>query len=332
MHIYPKERLDVRRREFITFLGGAAVAGPLLARADQSERVRRIGVLVNEPWAALEGLHAGLDELGYREGRDLLIEYRFAEGAAGRFAELAAELVRLPVDIIVTWGTPATLAALKGTRSIPIIMSAGDPVGAGLVASLARPGGNVTGLSSQTAGGEEKRLELLKELLPNLSRVAVLSNPTNPYCVIAVEYARREAAALGLTLDVADVSAVNELDTAFRAMSRGRPDAALVIADPFLATERALVAKLMVEHRLPSIYAYHECAMAGGLMAYMTSYYDIFRREAAFIDKIFKGAKPGDLPVEQPMKFELVINLKTAKTLGLDVPPSLLVRANRLIE
>ena len=318
----------MRRREFITFLGGAAVAGPLLARADQ----RRIGVLVNEPWEALEGLHAGLDELGYHEGRDVLIEYRFAEGAAGRFVELAAELAGVPVDIIVTWGTPATVAALKVTRSIPIIMSAGDPVGAGLVASLARPGGNVTGLSSQTAGGEEKRLELLKELLPNLSRVAVLSNPTNPYCAIAVEFARRGAAALGLALDVADVSAVKELDPAFRAMSRGRPDAALVIADPFLATERALVAKLMVEHRLPSIYAYHECAVAGGLMAYMTSYYDIFRREAAFIDKIFKGAKPRDLPVQAATRFELAINLKTAKALGLNVSPTLLDRADRVIE
>jgi putative ABC transport system substrate-binding protein len=322
----------VRRREFITFLGGAAVAGPLSSRAGTSAPVRRIGVLANEPWPALEGLHVGLDELGYGEGADLLIEYRFAEGAAERFPELAVELVRFPVDVIVAWGTPATLAALKATSSIPIVMSAGDPVGAGIVASLARPGGNVTGLSSQTAGGEEKRLELLKELRPNLSRVAVLSNPTNPYCVIAVEHARRGAAALGLSLDVAEVSAVSELDAAFRLINQRRPDAVLVIADPFLAHERALLAKLMVEQRLPSIYPYHEGAVAGGLMAYMTSYYEIFRREATFIDKIFKGAKPGDLPVEQATKFEFVINLKTAKALELDVPPSLLVRADRLIE
>jgi putative tryptophan/tyrosine transport system substrate-binding protein len=294
--------------------------------------VRRIGVLANEPWPALEGLHVGLDELGYSEGEDFVIEYRFAEGATGQFPGLAAELVGRPVDVIVAWGTPATLAALKATSSIPIVMSAGDPVGEGLIASLARPGGNVTGLSSQTAGGEEKRLELLKELRPNLSRVAVLSNSTNPYCVIAVQQARRGAAALGLSLDVAEVSAVGELDAAFRAISQRRPDAALVIADPFLAHERALVAKLLVEHRLPSISAYHECAVAGGLMAYVTSYYDIFRREATYIHEIFKGAKPGDLPVEHPTKFEFVINLKTAKALGLDVPPSLLVRADRLIE
>ena len=187
----------MRRREFITFLAGAAVAWPLSSRAKQSSRVRRIGVLVNEPWPAVEGLHVGLDELGYQEGKDFLIEYRFAEGAAERFPGLAAELVSLPVDVIVAWGTPATLAALKATSSIPIVMSAGDPVGAGLVASLARPGGNVTGLSSQTAGGEEKRLELLKELRPSLSRVAVLSNPTNPYCVIAVEHARRGGSGVG---------------------------------------------------------------------------------------------------------------------------------------
>ena len=328
----PRKRVDVRRREFITFLAGAAVAGSVSLRAEQSSRARRIGVLVNEPWPEVEGLHVGLDELGYQEGKDFHIEYRFAEGATGRFAGLAAELVSLPVDVIVAWGTPAALAARKATSSIPIVMSAGDPVGAGLISSLARPGGNVTGLSSQTAGGEEKRLELLKELRPSLSRVAVLSNPTNPYSVIAVERARRGAAALDLSLDVADVSAVSELDMAFRVMREKSADAALVIADPFLAHERALVAKLLVEHQLPSISAYHECAAAGGLMAYMTSYYDIFHREAIFIDKIFEGAKPGDLPIEQATKFELVINLKTAKALGIEVPTSLLVQANRLIE
>jgi putative tryptophan/tyrosine transport system substrate-binding protein len=322
----------IGRREFITLVGGAVTAWPVAAFTQQPERMRRVGVLVAEPWPEVEGLHDGLGELGYREGRNLLIEYRFAGGDAGRFPGLAAELVRLPVDIIVTWGTPATLAAIKATNSIPIIMSAGDPVGAGLVASLAHPGGNVTGLSSQTAGGEEKRLELLKELLPSLSRVAVLSNSTNPYCVIAVQYARRGAAALGLALDVVDASSVSDLDTAFQAISRERADAALVIADPFLAGQRALIAELMVEHRLPSIYAYHQHVEAGGLMAYMTSYYDIFHRAAAFIDKIFKGAKPGDLPVERTTRFELAINFKTAKALGLDIPHSLFVRANRVIE
>jgi putative ABC transport system substrate-binding protein len=323
--------MDMRRRQFITLLGGAA-AWPLGARAQQTGRVRRIGVLVAEPWPEVEGLHDGLRELGYHEGENLLLEYRFANSDAGRFPELAAELIKIPVDVIVTWGTPATLAAIKATNSVPIIMSAGDPVGAGLVSSLARPGANVTGFSSQTAGREEKRLELLKDLLPNLSRVVVLSNSTNPYSVVAVQSARRGAAALNIALDVADASSVVNLDTEFQAAIRKRPDAALVIADPFLAGQRALIAELMLEHRLPSIYAYHEHVVAGGLMAYMTAYYDIFRREAGVIDKIFKGAKPGDLPVESATRFELAINLKTAKALGLNVPPTLLERADRLIE
>jgi putative tryptophan/tyrosine transport system substrate-binding protein len=322
----------VRRREFIAFLCGAAIAWPLSARAEQPDRIRRIGVLVSEPWPEVEGLHDGLRELGYREGENVLLEYRFADGDAGRFFGLVAELIRLPVDVIVTWGTPATLAAMKATSSVPIIMSAGDPVGAGLVSSLARPGANVTGFSSQTAGGEEKRLELLKVLLPNLSRVVVLSNSTNPYSAVAVQSAQRGAAALNVALDVVDASSVGNLDIEFQAAIQKRPDAALVIADPFLAAQRALIAELMLEHRLPSIYAYRQHVVAGGLMAYMTAYYDIFRREAALVDKIFKGAQAGECPVEQATKFELAINLKTAKALGLEVPPSLLGRADRLIK
>jgi putative ABC transport system substrate-binding protein len=322
---------DMRRREFITLLGGTAV-WPLAASAQQIGRVWRIGVLVAERWPEVEGLHDGLRELGYRDGEDVLLEYRFANGDAGRFPALVADLIRLPVDVIVTWGTPATLAAMKATSSIPIIMSAGDPVGAGLVASLARPGANVTGFSSQSAGGEEKRVKLLKDLLPNLSRVLVLSNSTNPYSVVAIQSAERGAAELNIALDVADASSVANLEATFRAITRKRPDAALVIADPLLAGQRTLIAELMLEHRLPSIYAYREHVVAGGLMAYMTAYYDIFRREASVIDKIFKGAKPGDLPVERATRFELAINLKTAKALNLNVPLSLLERADRVIE
>jgi putative tryptophan/tyrosine transport system substrate-binding protein len=323
---------DMRRREFITLLGGTAV-WPLAASAQQSGGgVWRIGVLLAERWPEVEGLHDGLRELGYRDGENVLLEYRFANGDAGRFPALVADLIRLPVDAIVTWGTPATLAAMKATSSIPIIMSAGDPVGAGLVASLARPGANVTGFSSQSAGGEEKRVKLLKDLLPNLSRVLVLSNSTNPYSVVAIQSAERGAAELSIALDVADASSVYDLEATFRAITRKRPDAALVIADPFLAGKRTLIAELMLEHRLPSIYAYHEHVVAGGLMAYMTAYYDIFRREAAVIDKIFKGAKPGDLPVERATRFELAINLKTAKALNLNVPLSLLERADRVIQ
>ena len=323
--------LDVRRRQFLTLLGSAA-AWPLGAQAQQTGRVWRIGVLVAEPWDEVEGLHDGLGELGYREGENLIFEYRFANGDAGRFPELATELIKIPVDVIVTWGTPATLAAMKATSSIPIVMLTGDPVGAGIVASLARPGANVTGFSSQTPGREEKQLELMKELLPNLVRVAMLFNSTNPYSAVAVPSAQRGATALNIALDLADASTVSDLDTALQREVSKRPDAALVMADPFLAGQRALIAELMQKYRLPAIYPYLKHVQAGGLIAYMTFYYDVFRREAAVIDKIFKGAKPGDLPVQAATRFELAINLKTAKALGLNIPPTLLERADRLIE
>jgi putative ABC transport system substrate-binding protein len=319
------------RRKFIALIGGA-VAWPLAARAQQPSRLWKIGVLANEPWPPLEGLRHGLRDLGYVEGKSHRFEYRFAQGRTERFPPLASELVNLPVDLIVAWGTPASLAAHKATSTIPIVMSAGDPIGAGIVSSLARPGGNVTGLSVQMAEQEGKRLELLKKLLPSFSRVAVLSNPSNPYCVIAVREARLGATALGLQLDLVDVSDSRDLDDAFLTLSRTRPDAVLVVADPFLAGERARIAEQMIKMRLPSVYSYHENVVAGGLMTYTTNYYDIFRREGLFIDKIFKGSKPGDLPIQQPTKFDLVINLKTAKALGLTVPPSLLALADEVIE
>jgi putative tryptophan/tyrosine transport system substrate-binding protein len=232
----------------------------------------------------------------------------------------------------VAWGTPASLAAQKATSTIPIVMSAGDPVAVGLVSGLARPGGNVTGMSVQMAEQEGKRLELLKKLLPNFSRVAVLSNPSNPYCIIAVREARLGATALGLQFDLVDASDSRGLDEAFLMLNRISPDAVLVVADPFLAGEGARIAEQMIKSRLPSIYSYHESVVAGGLMTYTTNYYDVFRREGLFIDKIFKGAKPGDLPVQQPTKFDLVINLKTAKALGLEIPPTLLALADEVIE
>ena len=322
----------MQRREFIMLLGGAAATWPLAVRAQQPDRMRRVGVLANEPWAPLDGLRQGLRELGYVEGKNIRFEYRFAEDHIERFSDLAAELIGLQVDVIVAQGTPATLAAHKATSSIPIVMSAADPVGASLVASLARPGGNVTGLSTQGAEMEEKRLELLKDLLPNLSRVAVLSNPANPACVIAVGSARRGATALHLQLDVVDASEPGDLNSAFLAMTRTHPDAALVVADSFLAGQRARIAEFMLAQRLPAIYTYREHVESGGLISYSTSYFDLFRREAPFIDKIFKGASPGDLPIEQPTKFELIINAKTAKALGLTVPPTLLARADEVIE
>jgi putative tryptophan/tyrosine transport system substrate-binding protein len=322
----------MNRRAFISLLGGAAAAWPVATQAQAPSRLWKIGVLANEPWPPLEGLRHGLRDLAYIEGKTHRFEYRFAQGRAERFPALASELVNLPVDLIVAWGTPASLAAHKATSTIPIVISAGDPIGAGIVSSLARPGGNVTGMSVQMAEQEGKRLELLKKLLPSFSRVAVLSNPSNPYCVIAVREARLGATALGLQFELVEASDSHGLDDAFLMLSRKRPDAVLVVADPFLAGERARIAEQMIKNQLPSIYSYHEHVVAGGLMTYTTNYYDVFRREGLFIDKIFKGAKPGDLPVQQPTKFELVINLKTAKALGLTIPPSLLALADEVIE
>ena len=320
------------RREFIKLVGGAVVAWPSVARAQTPGRLWKIGVLANESWPPLEGLRDGLRDLGYVEGKTHLFVYRFAEGNAERFPALASELVNLPVDVIVSWGTPASLAAHKATDTIPIVISAGDPIGAGIVAGLARPGGNITGMSVQMAEQEGKRLELLKKLLPSFSRVAVLSNPSNPYCAIAVREARRGATALNLQFDLMEASDARSLDAALLTLSRTRPDAVLVVADPFLAGERVRIADEMIKNKLPSIYSYHEHVRAGGLMTYTTNYYDVFRRQGLFIDKIFKGTKPGDLPVQQPTKFDLMLNLKTAKALDLAIPPSLLALADEVIE
>jgi putative ABC transport system substrate-binding protein len=316
----------MRRREFIAALGGM-VAWPLAAHAQQRAAMRQIGVVANEEWPPLEGLRQGLHELGYIEGKNIHIEYRFAEGRAERYSAHAAELVSMPVDLIVAQGTPASLAARKATSAIPIVMSAGDPVAAGIVTNLGRPGGNVTGVSTQGAEMEAKRVQLLKELLPNLTRIAVLSNPANPYCVLAVQDAKRGAAALGVQLDVVSASKPSDLKSAFAAITQARPEATIVIADAVLAGERKQISQFMLAQRLPSMYTYREYVEEGGLISYSTSYFELFRREAVFIDKIFKGAKPGDIPVEQPTKFELLINLKTAKTIGVAVPTALLVRA-----
>ena len=320
------------RREFIKLVGGAVIAWPGAALAQTPSRLWKIGVLANEPWPPLEGLRDGLRDLGYVEGKTHLFVYRFAQGQAERFPALASELVNLPVDVIVSWGTPASLAAHQATDTIPIVMSAGDPIGAGIVAGLARPGRNVTGMSVQMAEQEGKRLELLNKLLPNISRVAILSNPSNPYCAIAVGEARRGATALNLQFDLMEASDARSLEAAFLTLSRIRPDAVLVVADPFLAGERVRIADEMIKNKLPSVYSYHERVRAGGLMTYTTNYYDVFHRQGLFIDKIFKGAKPGDLPVQQPTKFDLVINLKTAMALGLEIPPPLLALADEVIE
>lgn len=321
-------------RPLISLTLGLCLAGSSVAtEAQQARKVWRIGVLANEPWRPIDGLRDGLRQLGYTEGQGLSFEYRWFRGQAAQLPALAADLVRLNPDVIVTVATPATLAAKQATVTIPIVMGLiGDPVGAGIVSSIARPGGNVTGVSVLAAELEPKRLELLKELLPNLSRVGVLGNATNPYSAIAMKHAQRGAPSLGLTLEFVAVRGVHDLDEAFSSLTRQRPEAILVIADQLLLTQRARIADYMIRSRLPSAYTYREHVEAGGLFSYSTNYYESFRRASTFVDKILKGAKPGDLPIEQTDRFELVINFKSAKALGLTVPPSMLLRVDQVIE
>jgi putative ABC transport system substrate-binding protein len=321
-----------RRRFLLTSLAGA-LATPLAAEAQQAGKTPRIGVLANEPWAPIDGLRDGLRQLGYVDGRTISIDYRWSHGRPEQLAGLAVELVNARTDVIVTVGTPAAFAAKRATTTIPIVMGLiGDPVGAGIVTNIARPGGNITGVSVLAAELEPKRLEVLKELVRGLSRVAILANATNPYGAIAIRHAERGAESLGLKLDVISVRGATELDEALSNLTRQRPQAVLVPADQLLLTQRTRIAEHMTRNRLPSVYTYREHVEAGGLLSYSTNYYESFGRSAAYVDKILKGANPGDLPIEQVDRFDLVINLKTAKALGLTIPPSLLARTDRVIE
>jgi len=319
------------------FIGGAAAAalGPTAAYAQMPATARRVGLLMTTtPTAAAHIVVAfadGLRELGHVEGKNVLFEYRWAAGDRERFAEMAADLVRQHVDVLVASSQAAALAAQRATRTIPIVMvNATDPVEAGLVASLAQPGANVTGLSQQlTREIRAKQLQLLKEALPKMSRVAVLHS-------VATTVGLREYEAAGQTLElriqVVEIRSRNDLESAFAAMDRDRIDALLAPADPFLFTERQRVAELAREHRLAGMYSTREYAEAGGLMSYAARLSEQFRRAAIFVDKILRGASPATLPVEAPSQYELVINLKTAKALGLTITPSLLQRADQVIE
>ena len=329
----------MRRREFITLLGATAATWPLAAGAQQPVgRVYRIGYLAiasrEQTLHNIRAFEDGLRSLGYRIGENAVIEYRFADGEMGRLAALATDLVRLGVDVIVSGNNATTAAAMNATTTIPIVMTnSAEPVSAGLVASLARPGGNVTGFSSEP--GDEingKRLELLKDTLPNLSRVGILWNPDfapNPARLLSM---REAAPALGLTLVPVEARGLEALEQAFATMARERAQVLVVLSDGVLFNCRGQIGVMAVRDRLPAISAVREYAEAGFLLSYGIDLPDQFRRSAAFVDKIFKGAKPGDLPVERPTKFELVINLKTAKALGVIMPPTLLARADEVIE
>ena len=273
-----------------------------------------------------------LRELGWIEGRTVAIEYRWAEGRSERFAEIAAEFVRLKVDVIVTAGTAAVVAAKQATSVIPIVFAAaGDPVGTGLVASLARPGGNVTGLSNQSADLAGKRLELLREVVPGLRRLAIMANVGNPIGVLEMGEVQAAARTLGLEVVTLEIRRAEDIAPAFEAL-KGRADALYVVTDPLVNTNRIRINTLALGARLPTMHGIREYVEAGGLMSYGPNFPDLFRRAADYVDKILRGAKPADIPVEQPTKFDLVINLTTAKALGLDVPPTLLARADEVIE
>ena len=313
------------------------LAAPLVADAQQTRKVYRIGFLAAGGGPAAvplrEAFRQGLREVGWVEGQNIVIEYRFAEGRFDRLPDLAAELVRLKVDIIVTGATPAAAAAKNATETIPIVMvSVGDPVGLGLIASLARPGGNATGLA-YSVGLEifGKGLQLLKETVPKVSRVAVLWNPGNPGHALAIRDVKGAAQSLGVQLQLLEARGPNDFDGAFAAMAQERVGALLVVAESMFFLHRTRLADLAARSRLPAAYGSREIVEAGGLMSYGPSAPDLYRRAATFVDKILKGAKPADLPVEQPTKFELVINLKTAKALGLTIPQSILIRADEVI-
>jgi len=311
------------------------VAAPLAGGAQPRAKPFRIGLLTTASAIPhlVDAFREGLRELGYVEGENIALERRSAEGRFDRLPDLAAEFLRLDVDVLVTGGTPATQAAHRATTTIPVVMvGVADPVRSGFVASLARPGGNITGLTSITPELARKRLQLLSEVVPGVSRVVILSNPATPYAAQVVRETEIAARMLGVQLQSVEAQTPDEVERAFRAARRARVGALITVEDPFTLSHRARIVVLAAESRLPAIYGFREFVDAGGLISYAANLPDMYRRAAVYVDKILKGAKPADLPVEQPTKFELVINLKTAKALGLTIPQSVLVRADEVIQ
>jgi ABC-type uncharacterized transport system substrate-binding protein len=326
----------MRRRDFITLLGGAAAAWPLAAHTQQSPKLPTIGFLgannATFERASVDAFVQRLREVGWTENRTVAIEYRWAEGRDERFAEIAAEFIRLKVDVILTYATPSSIAAKKATAAIPIVFAAaGDPVGTGLVSSLARPGGNITGLSIQQTDLASKRLELLREVLPGLRTLAILLDMGSPNSVLEMGEVQTAARTLGLAVITSQVRRAEDIAPAFDAL-KGRADALYVCSSPVLTTNRIRVNSLALGARLPTIHGLREYIVAGGLMSYGPNLPSLFRRAADYVDKILRGAKPSDLPVEQPTKFDFIMNLTTAKILGLEISPTLLARADEVIE
>ncbi|MGC2825588.1 MAG: ABC transporter substrate-binding protein [Pseudolabrys sp.] len=324
----------MKRREFLAFL---AVVAALPLEASAQSKIPRIGFMGNSTAALeanlLDAFREGLRELGYEEGRNIVIEYRWADGKYEQFPMLVAELIAAKVDAIVTAGTPAALAVKRATTTVPLVMVAvGDPIGTGLVPSLARPGGNLTGLSSIAPDLEGKRLQLLREVVPALSHVAMFINSLNPFHVSSMRQARDAAQTMGIKLQLHDIRKSEDLDDAFAAIRKERPDALLILADRVFLHNRQRIVDFTIEQRLPNVNAYKELVEVGGLMSYGPSYEDMHKRAAIYVDKILKGAKPADLPIEQPSKFTFIVNLKAAKALGITVPSQLLGLVDQLIE
>ena len=321
----------MRRRDFIALLGSAGAIWPLALRAQQPAKIPRIGIIDDAPmWHAFR---QALRELGYVEGHNVAYEYRYGEGSPDRLAQVAAELVRRPVDLIATFGTPPTHAAKEATATIPIIMvGVGDPVRAGLVASLARPGGNITGNTVLSPDLGPKRMQILREAIANVSRIAFLINPDNASNVATLAEMRLAAPAAGIVLIPVEVRGVADFEPAFAAMLREQPDALMATNDPFHQQHIGRIIEFLASNHLPSMYQAKENVFAGGLMAYGASVPDLFRRAAGYVHRILQGTKPGDLPVELPTKFDLAVNLKTAKALGLELSPTFIARADAVIE
>jgi putative ABC transport system substrate-binding protein len=324
-----------RRRFLLTSL--ATVAAPLAAEAQTAGKRYRVGMLetrsITLNAANVDAFRQGLRELGYRDGQNLEIVYRSSDGRDDRFPGLASELVNLKVDLILTRGTPAALAAKRATQTVPVVMAAaGDPVGAGIVAHLARPGGNITGLSSGITESYPKRVELLRELLPGLKRIAAIFNMGNRVVPPQWDIVRSSAGSLGIEAHLLEIRRPEDLPGAFDAAAKQRAEALVVGLDGVTQANLRPIAELATKQRLPSIYPAKDYAHVGGLMTYGSSDFQMYHRAATFVDKILKGAKPAELPVEQPTKFELIVNMKTAKALGLTIPPSLLLRADHVIE
>ena len=325
----------MKRREFISLLGGAALSWPISVRAQQATKMYRIGWLQPGPlpnsW--IKGFRQGLQDFNYAEGKNLIIDYRWGDGSFDHLAAMAQELVSLNPDVIVSVNTVALQTLQRATTTIPIVMlGTADPVSVGLVRSLAKPGANITGMSVMAPELSQKRLELLKEAVPNLQRVTVLSNPGNPAVTLALQETQTAAQALGLAIQSVDVRDPSEIGLALSTIAREPAGALVLLIDTMIHRHRVPIVAFAIKHRLPTISPFREFAEAGGLMAYGPQLPDLLRRAVGLIDKILRGEKPANLPVQQPTTFELIVNLKTARALGLDIPPMLLARADEVIE